>query len=131
MEGEKPAETVEVANQSTPVNIETSIVEPVQEQSTCESEIAKYDWDQSTALAVMYAESTGDPSALNDNPLTFDYSVGCFQINLFGNNARNRPSEQELYNPSVNVAFAYRLYVSNKYSFIGQWGVCRSKVACY
>ena len=31
VEGEKPAEIVEVANQSTPVNIETPVIEPVQE----------------------------------------------------------------------------------------------------
>lgn len=124
-------ETLPLPNETVVVTVEPEVVEIVQEQSTCESEIAKYDWDQSTALAVMYAESTGDPSALNDNPLTFDYSVGCFQINLYGRNALNRPSEQELYDPSINVAYAYRLYTSNGNSFIGQWGVCRSKVACY
>ena len=62
MEGEKPAETVEVANQSTPVNIETSIVEPVQEQSTCESEIAKYDWVQSTALGSCMPNQQATPA---------------------------------------------------------------------
>lgn len=98
---------------------------------TCESEIYKYNWVHSTAIAVATAESGLTPTALNDNPATGDYSVGCFQINLYGANAKYRPSEQELKNPAVNVAYAYKLYSGNGNSFIGQWGVCRSKVACY
>jgi hypothetical protein len=98
---------------------------------SCEAEIAKYDWVYSVAVAVATAESSLDPSRLNDNPSTGDYSVGCFQINLYGGNARNRPSEAELKNAAVNVAFAYQIYVGNGHSFIGQWGVCRSRVACY
>lgn len=100
-------------------------------QGTCQSEIAKYDWAQSTALAVSFAESGYDVNTLNDNPATGDYSVGCFQINIYGANARTRPSEAELKDPAVNVAWAYKLYSSNGHSFIGQWGVCRNKVQCY
>ena len=33
---------------------------------------------------IAIAESGGDPSALNDNPATGDYSVGLWQINYFG-----------------------------------------------
>lgn len=97
----------------------------------CESEIVKYNWDHKTAIAVAKAESGLTPTALNDNPLTGDYSVGCMQINIYGSNAKSRPSEQELKDPAVNVAFAWKLYTSNGNSFIGQWGVCRSKVQCY
>lgn len=122
---EIPTETTAVVETPAPV------IEQVQEISTCESEIAKYDWNQSVALAVMYAESGGNTYALNDNYLTADYSVGCFQINLYGSNALYRPSEYELYDPAINVAYAYKLYTGNGRSFIGQWGVCRSKVACY
>ena len=100
-------------------------------QSSCENELKKYDWDYSTALAVAKAESGLNPLALNDNPATGDYSVGCFQINLYGANAYSRPSEAELKNPAINVAFAHKIYTSNGNSFIGQWGVCRSKVQCY
>lgn len=106
-------------------------VAPAAPAGTCQGEIAKYDWAQGTALAVSFAESGYDVNTLNDNPATGDYSVGCFQINIYGANARTRPSEAELKDPAVNVAWAYKLYASNGHSFIGQWGVCRNKVQCY
>lgn len=98
---------------------------------SCEAEIAKYNWGHSTAVAVARAESGLNPGALNNNPATGDYSVGCFQINIYGANARTRPSEAELKNASTNVAWAYKIYTGNGHSFIGQWGVCRAKVSCY
>lgn len=98
---------------------------------SCEAEIAKYNWGQSTAVAVARAESGLNPGALNNNPSTGDYSVGCFQINLYGGNARTRPSEAALKNAAVNVEFAYKIYAGNGHSFIGQWGVCSYKVNCY
>lgn len=122
---ETPKESVAVVKESIPV------AQPVAQPATCQSEIAKYDWVQSTALAISFAESGYDPNTLNDNPATLDYSIGCFQINIYGANARTRPSEAELKDPVVNVAFAYKLYASNGHSFIGQWGVCRAKVQCY
>jgi hypothetical protein len=97
---------------------------------SCADEITKYDWNHNTALAVARAESGLNPGALNDNPRTGDYSVGCFQINLYGANARNRPSEATLRVASENVAYAYKIYVGNGRSFKGQWGVCRN-IACY
>jgi len=105
--------------------------ETVPVPATCQSEIAKYDWSQPVALAVATAESGLDPGALNNNPATGDYSVGCFQVNIYGRNALSRPSEQELKDPTVNVAWAYKIYSGNGNSFIGQWGVCRRGVACY
>lgn len=98
---------------------------------SCQAEIAKYDWGQSTATQVMLAESGGDPGIVNYNPATLDHSVGCFQVNIWGANAASRPSQAALQNAATNVEFAYRIYVGNGHSFIGQWGVCRSKVACY
>lgn len=103
----------------------------VEQVATCESEIYKYDWQHSTAIAVARAESGLNTNALNNNPATGDYSVGCFQINLYGANAYSRPSEQELRDPVVNVAYAYKLYTGAGKSFISNWGVCRGKVACY
>jgi len=97
---------------------------------SCEAEITKYSWNHTTALNVARAESGLRTNALNDNPATGDYSVGCFQINLYGSNARNRPSEAALKDASVNVAFAHKIYLGNGSSFLGQWGVCR-KIACY
>jgi cytoskeletal protein RodZ len=98
---------------------------------SCAAEIAKYGWNQSVALAVARAESGLDPGNLNNNPATGDYSVGCFQINIYGANAASRPSEAALKNAATNVAFAYKIYVGNGHSFLGQWGVCRYKVSCY
>lgn len=99
--------------------------------ATCQSEIAKYDWSQPVALAVAKAESGLDPQAINNTPATGDYSVGCFQVNIYGRNALTRPSEIQLKDPSINVAWAYKIYSGNGKSFNGQWGVCRQKVACY
>lgn len=98
---------------------------------SCAAEIAKYSWNQSVALAVAQAESDLNPGIVNDNPATGDYSVGCFQVNLFGANAYSRPSEAQLKNAAVNVQWAYNNYVANGSSFIGQWGVCNGKVSCY
>lgn len=118
------AQTKTVEPQPTPV------VTPPPATGTCEAEIAKYDWHQGTAIAVARAESGLRIDALNNNPATGDYSVGCFQINIYGANARTRPSETQLKDPQVNVLWAYKIYVANKGSFIGQWGVCR-KISCY
>lgn len=104
---------------------------PAGGSGSCHAEIAKYDWNHSVATAVMMAESGGDPGNLNDNPATGDYSVGCFQVNIYGANARSRPSEAALKNAATNVEFAYRIYKGNGSSFLGQWGVCRAKVSCY
>lgn len=134
------ASHIEIENtiKATPVVVQASAGEPPKpevpqpiEVPTCQSEIAKYDWNQSVALAVAYAESKFDPNVVNDNPRTRDYSIGCFQVNLYGANARTRPSEAELKNPVINVQWAYKIYAANGNSFLGHWGVCRRGVACY
>ena len=88
----------------------------------------QYDWNIDIAMAVMKAESDCRTTVVNDNPATGDYSIGLFQINLFGNNAKSRPSEEALKDPATNIAFAYKLYKSS--GFQSQWGVCRKKVNC-
>ena len=105
--------------------------EPQKVTATCRTEIAKYDWSQDVALAVAKAESGLDPGIVDNNPATSDYSVGCFQVNIYGALASTRPSEQELKDPTVNVKWAYEHYVANGKSFKGKWGVCREKVDCY
>lgn len=90
--------------------------------------IRTYDWDDELAISIMMAESGCNPRALNDNPRTKDYSVGLFQINLYGANAKHRPSEEELKDPRTNIEFAYNLY--KYYGFYSQWGVCRKLVRC-
>lgn len=110
-----------------PVVAEPTVIPPEPEKpiveapvATCHSEILKYDWDIRIATAVMMAESRGDTNALNNNPGTGDYSVGCFQVNIYGRNALNRPSEAQLRDPVVNVAFAYNLWRST--SWAQSWG---------
>lgn len=97
---------------------------------SCAEEIVKYKWPQSVAIAVASAESGMRPGVVNNNPSTGDYSIGCFQVNIYGGNAASRPSQEQLMNAKVNVEWAYNNYVANGHSFIGQWGVCRSKVQC-
>mgnify|MGYP000888773531 CR=1 FL=1 len=97
---------------------------------SCAAEIAKYPWNQSLATAVSTAESGMNPGIVNHNPSTQDYSVGCFQVNLWGDLAKSRPSEEQLRDAAVNVKWAYDNYIRNGHSFKGQWGVCGVKVDC-
>ena len=90
--------------------------------------IEQYDWNTTIAKAIMRAESGCNSQVVNDNPATKDYSVGLFQINLYGANAKHRPSESTLKIPEENVAYAYSLWKSS--GFQSQWGVCRRDVTC-
>lgn len=90
--------------------------------SLCEKEVRKYSWPKDIAYAVMWSESGGDHTRLNDNPATRDYSVGCFQINLFGSLKYSRPSESWLKVPSNNVSYAYSLYNSQGRTFCTKGG---------
>jgi len=91
---------------------------------TIEDRIAQYDWDKALAYKIMMCESGGNPNALNDNPKTGDYSVGLFQINLYGDNAKDRPSEDWLKVPENNISYAYELYKKGGFS---HW-TCRGQV---
>ena len=91
--------------------------------------IRQYDWNDEVAISIMLAESGCNESVVNDNPRTKDYSVGLFQVNLYGGNAKHRPSEAELKDPKTNIEFAYNLW--KDYGFNSQWGVCRRNVRCY
>lgn len=80
------------------------------EDSDYFSLIAQYSWNPQIAYAVMMAESRGDSQALNNNPSTADYSVGLFQINLYGALADDRPSEEWLRIPANNITYAHTMW---------------------
>lgn len=101
---------------------------PVLASGDCAAEISKYDWPVTTATGVMMGESGGNPGRLNDNPSTGDYSVGCFQINIYGANARTRPSEAWLKNATNNVSYAHGMYVAQGRTFCttgGWYNTCK------
>lgn len=121
---------VVVAPQSEVKAEEVAPTPPPPTPSTCASEIQKYDWNKTVAYNVMIAESSGNHLTVNNNPSTGDYSVGCFQVNLYGRLRATRPSEAWLKIPANNVAYAYGLYRANGWS---PWGftTCKYKVKCY
>lgn len=109
-----------------------STTSPVQSagSGSCAAEVAKYSWNQTVAYNVMMAESGGVAGKVNDNPSTGDYSVGCFQINLYGSLKYSRPSEAWLKVAANNVKYAYDMYVGQGWT---PWGhtTCRYIVSCY
>lgn len=137
------------ADKPVPVEVKQAVVQPQAAQpvptSSCEAELGKYSWSQSAAHNVMMQESSNDHTILNDNPMTGDYSVGCFQINLIGANINDRyriavtlgytgEFSREgmvpwLKDPVNNVAVAHALYAR-----AGNWGDWKNtctKVQCY
>lgn len=137
------------ADKPAPIEAKPAAVQPQAAQpaptSSCAAELAKYSWSQTAAYNVMMQESTNDHTILNDNPMTGDYSVGCFQINLIGANINDRyriavslgytgEFSREglvpwLQNPVNNVAVANALY--NRAGNWGDWKNTCTKVQCY
>jgi len=66
------------------------------------------------AVKMAKAESSMRAEVINDNPKTGDYSVGVFQINLYKDLAKSRPSVEWLQIPENNIQFAKGLYDSCK-----------------
>lgn len=117
--------------QSQPVKAKKAKADkPKPKPSSCASEITKYDWNHTVAHNVMLVESGGSQTAVNNNPSTGDYSVGCFQVNLYGNLRNTRPSEEWLKIAANNVSYAYQLYRESGWA---PWSAttCRYKVNCY
>ncbi len=84
-------------------------------------EVTKYDWDATTTIKVMYAESGCNSQAKNmqDSHKTCKGSFGLMQISC---------GYKDLHNPVQNIKIAYE----EKYSKGGwsHWSVCRSIVNC-
>jgi hypothetical protein len=74
--------------------------------------------------AIAFAESGGNPSALNDNPSTGDLSYGLWQINMIGGMGPQRRSQfgissnSQLFDPLTNAKAAYDVY---KQQGFGAW----------
>jgi len=80
--------------------------------------LTQYDWDAETAYEIMLCESKGNPEAHNFSHKTKDDSWGLFQINLYGELAKTRPSPEWLKIPENNIDYAYKIYLENGW---GQW----------
>ena len=68
------------------------------------------------ALDVAKCESGLNPLAVNNNPKTRDFSVGLFQINLYGDLAKKRPAKEWLLIPENNIKYAYEMYLRSGWS---------------
>lgn len=127
--------------QQPPITLESAPLAP----ATCDSEINRYGWRMETARAVMLKESGNNHNIENTDRSTGDYSIGCFQINLLGDNnmlakyrdakqlgyvgAYDRDSLKEwLKNPANNVAIAHKMYTNQGGTFCkssGWLNTCR------
>ena len=92
--------------------------------STVRYLVAQYDWDVEKALAILHCESGRNPLVVNDDPSTYDYSVGLFQINLYGYLREVNPSEEWLKDPTNNVEYAYGMYEHRGWN---PWRICSEK----
>lgn len=84
--------------------------------------VAQYSWNVDVALAVMKAESSCNPQAVNrtDNHGVCMGSFGLFQISCHGG---------QIFDPAQNVAAAWSKYQARGWQ---PWGVCTSgKVSCF
>ena len=69
-----------------------------------------YGWDFETAHRIMMCESGGNPKAHNFSHSSKDDSYGLFQVNLYGELAKERPSSERLLDPKNNIDYAYKIY---------------------
>lgn len=99
--------------------------ERITQEQVIEQIIKRYDWDTAEAISVANCESSLNPEAINSTPP--DKSIGIYQINTYGSLAKDRPSIEELKNPEVNIAFAYKLWSEHK-SFKYHWKNCWKQI---
>ena len=100
---------------NTPVEAPTMAVEAISVELTSKEAIVDYirskDWKGQEDLAVKIAvcESGLHSKALNDKGK--DFSIGVYQINLYGNLALTRPSKEWLENPQNNIDYANEMFL--------------------
>lgn len=88
--------------------VTTSVVRPVAQGCDAYSRmIAQYDWNAKVMTAVMRAESSCDPYAVNTHNYDGVYDYGLLQLH-----------GQRIYDPADNIAAAYRLWRVQGY---GAW----------
>ena len=90
-------------------------ITPYRPNPEIESHILKVFGTQK-AVNIAICESGLNHLAINDNPQTGDYSVGIFQINLYGKLRDSRPSEEWLLIPENNIAYAYQMYLKSGFT---------------
>lgn len=88
-------------------------------------------WPLTVMTAIAGRESTWNPTALNNNANTNDYSVGLFQINYFGSLLDSRTKQygspaQLQSDPQAQANAAYNLAGGNSLSGLGNWNLSAS-----
>ena len=88
-------------------------------------------WPLVVMTALAGREARWNPTALNNNPNTGDYSVGLFQINYFGSLLPGRTAEygspsSMLSNPQEQANAAYKLAGGNSLSNLQPWALTSS-----
>jgi hypothetical protein len=88
-------------------------------------------WPLVVMTALSGRESTWNPTALNNNPKTGDYSVGLFQINYFGDLLQSRTAEYGapstlLSNPQDQADAAYKMAGGNALTNLQPWALTAS-----
>ena len=85
--------------------------------------LASKSWNYEEAKKMMMCESSGNPSAINwlDNHGVCMGSFGLLQMGCF------RGTQEELFNPEINIRLAYELYKRNG-GWSRDWVNCWSKI---
>lgn len=91
-------------------------------------------WPLVIMTALAGREASWNPTALNNNPNTGDYSVGLFQINYFGYLLKGRTAEYGapsalLSNPQDQANAAYKLVGGNSLANLQPWALTSSPAA--
>jgi hypothetical protein len=88
-------------------------------------------WPLVVMTALAGRESKWNPTALNNNPATGDYSVGLYQINYYGDLLKGRTAEYGspqtlLSNPQDQANAVYKLAGGNNLSNLQPWALTSS-----